>query len=149
MAEMAGTAICLGGADCDQAWLISDTPRPKSGESGFQCVSAPVLRSVRCPRHCVRHENHFAPVCSHARPSPSPTIQGSAAQTAVIEWLHSLAESKFALSVLTLGESRRAFALCRGPPRIANIKPPSPGLRSRFSGRILPVDEAVASLGAN
>ncbi len=63
----------------------------------------------------------------------------------VVNWLDSLAEEECALSVLTMGEIEKGIhAIPPGPAR-RSLENALAGLRHRFAGRILPVDEAVAS----
>ena len=63
----------------------------------------------------------------------------------VVAWLDSLPEQDCALSVLTLGEIDKGIhALPPGTAR-RNREIALAALRSRFSGRILPVDDRVAA----
>jgi len=68
----------------------------------------------------------------------------------VLEWMEAADESLLHLSVLTLGEIRKGLAaLPHSPAADALGGLAEVDLRGRFSGRILPVDAAVAgSLGA-
>ena len=63
----------------------------------------------------------------------------------VLEWMEAAEESLLHLSVLTLGEIRKGLAaLPQGRRRTRLEAWLEVDLRSRFSGRILPVDAAVA-----
>ena len=69
-----------------------------------------------------------------ARPQPS-----------VVEWVESADESLLYLSVLTLGEIRKGLALLSQGKRRTRLETwLDVELRARFSGRILPIDSAVA-----
>ena len=66
-------------------------------------------------------------------------------QPKVVAWLDSLPEKDCALSVLTLGEIEKGIhALPAGPAR-RDRENALAALRLRFAGRILPVDDAVAT----
>jgi predicted nucleic acid-binding protein len=70
------------------------------------------------------------------RPTPEPRV---------VEWLENADEELLYLSVLTLGEIRKGLtALAHGNRRRRLEHWLDVDLRIRFSGRILPVDEAVA-----
>jgi len=70
------------------------------------------------------------------RPQPSP---------AVVRWLEELDEDRAYVSVITLAEIRRgALLLASGRRRETLMKWVDEDLRSRFVGRIAPVDAAVA-----
>jgi predicted nucleic acid-binding protein len=63
----------------------------------------------------------------------------------VLEWMEAAEETLLFLSVLTLGEIRKGLAaLPQGRPRTRLETWLEVDLRARFSGRILPVDAAVA-----
>ena len=63
----------------------------------------------------------------------------------VLEWMEAAEETLLHLSVLTLGEIRKGLAaLPQGKRRTRLEAWLEVDLRSRFSGRILPVDAAVA-----
>ncbi len=63
----------------------------------------------------------------------------------MVAWLDSLSEPQCALSVLTLGEIEKGiYAMPPGPARRTHENALAT-LRHRFAGRILPVDEAVAT----
>ena len=63
----------------------------------------------------------------------------------MVTWLDSLDEHECALSALTLGEIEKGIhALQDGPARRPHEKALA-GLRHRFAGRILPVDDPVAA----
>jgi|SRR6266403_1041119 len=63
----------------------------------------------------------------------------------VMAWIEAAEESLLYLSVLTLGEIRKGLAaLPQGSRRIHLETWLEVELRARFSGRILPIDEAVA-----
>jgi toxin FitB len=64
----------------------------------------------------------------------------------VLEWLDAVDESLLYLSVLTLGEIRKGLAgLSPGKRRLHLESWLDVELQTRFSGRILPVDVAVAN----
>jgi predicted nucleic acid-binding protein len=66
-------------------------------------------------------------------------------ESRVLEWMEAADESLLHLSVLTLGEIRKGLAaLPQGRRRTRLEAWLEVDLRSRFSGRILPVDAAVA-----
>lgn len=70
------------------------------------------------------------------RPKPEPRV---------MEWMETADEGLFHLSVLTLGELRKGVAgLAHGRPRTRLEMWIDVELRARFSGRILPVDSAIA-----
>jgi len=70
------------------------------------------------------------------RPKPNPKVVG---------WIEGTDEELLFLSVLTLGEIRRGIAALPKDARRLRLEAwLESGLRVRFSGRILPVDEAVA-----
>ena len=63
----------------------------------------------------------------------------------VLEWMEAADESLLHLSVLTLGEIRKGLAALSHSRRRTRLEAwLEVDLRSRFSGRILPVDAAVA-----
>ena len=63
----------------------------------------------------------------------------------VMEWLDSAVEQTLFLSVLTLGEIRRGLAALPEGTRRARLESwLEVDVRNRFSGRVLPIDEAVA-----
>jgi toxin FitB len=63
----------------------------------------------------------------------------------VLEWMESADEGLLYLSVLTLGEIRKGFASLPQSKRRANLEAwLEVELQARFSGRILPIDAAVA-----
>lgn len=63
----------------------------------------------------------------------------------VVSWLERLDENLLYLSALTLGEIRKGITALAGSGRRARLEVwLETGLRPRFAGRILPVDEAVA-----
>ncbi len=63
----------------------------------------------------------------------------------VVAWLDSCEEGDVYVSVLTLGEIQKGIARLAGPKwQNAGQHWLDGGLRPRFAGRILPVDEAVA-----
>ena len=63
----------------------------------------------------------------------------------VLEWMEAAEETLLFLSVLTLGEIRKGLAALSHGRRRARLEAwLEVDLRDRFSGRILPVDEAVA-----
>ena len=63
----------------------------------------------------------------------------------VAAWIEAADESLLYLSVLTLGEIRKGIAALPRPARRGQLAAwLETDLRARFSGRILPVDEAVA-----
>ena len=71
------------------------------------------------------------------RPRPEPRVMG---------WLDSVDESLLYLSVLTLGEIRKGLAgLSHGKRRLHLESWLDVELQTRFSGRTLPVDAAVAN----
>jgi len=71
------------------------------------------------------------------RPRPEPRVLG---------WLDSVDESLLYLSVLTLGEIRKGLAgLSHGKRRLHLESWLDVELQTRFSGRTLPVDAAVAN----
>ncbi len=62
-----------------------------------------------------------------------------------MEWIGSAVEQTLFLSVLTLGEIRKGLAALPPSTRRARLESwLEVDVKSRFSGRILPVDEAVA-----
>ena len=64
---------------------------------------------------------------------------------AVVDWVASTDEDLMFLSVLTVGEIRKGIMGLRAGSRRTRLESwLETGLRARFSGRILPVDEAVA-----
>jgi len=66
---------------------------------------------------------------------------------AVAAWLDATPESDLAVSVLTLGEIERGVA--RHPDELVRRRLSAwleDGLRPRFAGRVLPIDEAVAAI---
>ncbi|MEO7144843.1 MAG: type II toxin-antitoxin system VapC family toxin [Bryobacteraceae bacterium] len=70
------------------------------------------------------------------RPRPEP---------GVMEWMEAADEQTLFLSVLTLGEIRKGVAACPQNKRRSQLETwLETGLRSRFAGRILPIDDAVA-----
>lgn len=70
------------------------------------------------------------------KPKPEPRV---------LHWIAATDEDLLFLSVLTLGEIRRGIAGLRAGPRRTRLESwLETGLRSRFSGRVLPIDEAVA-----
>jgi predicted nucleic acid-binding protein len=63
----------------------------------------------------------------------------------VTGWIESVEETLLYLSVLTLGEMRKGIAGLRSGRRRADLEAWLEGsLRARFSGRTLPVNDAVA-----
>ena len=61
------------------------------------------------------------------------------------EWVDSTEDELFHLSVLSIGEIRRGIVrLQQGRPRLALETWLETELKSRFSGRILAIDEAIA-----
>lgn len=63
----------------------------------------------------------------------------------VLEWMESADEGLLYLSVLTLGEIRKGLASLPQSKRRANLEAwLEVELQARFSGRILPIDAAVA-----
>jgi predicted nucleic acid-binding protein len=71
------------------------------------------------------------------RPKPEPRV---------MEWMETTDEGLFHLSVLTLGEIRKGVAgLAQGRRRTRLEAWIDMELRARFSGRILPVDSAIAN----
>lgn len=63
----------------------------------------------------------------------------------VVEWLSSVDEELFFLSVLTLGEIRKGIHLHPDALRRARLEAfLASDVRERFEGRILPVNDAVA-----
>jgi len=63
----------------------------------------------------------------------------------LLRWIEQTDEHVLYLSVLTLGEIRKGIAALPSSARRARIETwLETGLRPRFAGRILPVDEAVA-----
>jgi predicted nucleic acid-binding protein len=63
----------------------------------------------------------------------------------VVSWLDSVQEDLLFLSVLSLGEIRQGVArLAQGKPRLRLERWLDVELRSRFAGRIVPIDELVA-----
>jgi toxin FitB len=70
------------------------------------------------------------------RPKPDPRV---------MEWMNSAEESLLYLSVLTLGEIRKGIAgLVQGKRRTALETWLAVDLQSRFAGRIVPIDVAIA-----
>ena len=70
------------------------------------------------------------------KPKPEPRV---------LHWIAATDEDLLFLSVLALGEIRRGIAGLRTGLRRTKLESwLETGLRSRFSGRILPIDEAVA-----
>jgi predicted nucleic acid-binding protein len=70
------------------------------------------------------------------KPRPEPKV---------VAWIEAADESLLYLSVLTLGEIRKRIASLPQTARRGQLEAwLANDLRSRFSGRILPVDEAVA-----
>ena len=70
------------------------------------------------------------------RPRPDPRV---------VRWVEATDEALLYLSVLTLGEIRKGIAALENASRRARLEAwLRTALRPRFSGRILPVDEAVA-----
>jgi predicted nucleic acid-binding protein len=69
------------------------------------------------------------------KPKPHP---------AVMQWLAAADESLLHFSVITLGEIRKGIASRPEPVRRAQLESWLSALVNRFSGRILPVDLAVA-----
>lgn len=70
------------------------------------------------------------------KPRPEPKV---------VTWVDSTDETLLFLSVLTLGEIRKGIAaLEKASRRVALEAWRETRLRPRFSGRILPIDEAVA-----
>jgi len=66
-------------------------------------------------------------------------------KTRVLEWLDAADEDSLYLSVLTLGEIRKGIAsLPQGTRRTQLEAWLETDLRPRFSGRIVPIDEAIA-----
>lgn len=62
----------------------------------------------------------------------------------VIAWLDSVPEELLYLSVLTLGEIRKGISMVGGTVKRARLESWIAEIVLRFSGRILPVDGAVA-----
>jgi toxin FitB len=63
----------------------------------------------------------------------------------VLHWIAATDEDLLFLSVLALGDIRKGIAGLRAGPRRARLESwLETGLRSRFRGRMLPIDEAVA-----
>ena len=63
----------------------------------------------------------------------------------VLGWIEATAEELLFLSVLSFGEIRKGIAGLPAGARRARLETwLETGLRQRFSGRILPIDEAVA-----
>jgi len=70
------------------------------------------------------------------RPKPEPRV---------IQWMESADEALLYLSVLTLGEIRKGIAgLAQGKRRTHLETWLEVDLQSRFSGRIVPIDSAIA-----
>lgn len=70
------------------------------------------------------------------KPKPEPRV---------LHWIAATDEDLLFLSVLALGEIRKGIAGLRAGPRRTKLESwLETGLRSRFSGRILPIDEGVA-----
>ncbi len=70
------------------------------------------------------------------RPQPEPKV---------VSWIEAVDEDLLYLSVLTLGEIRRGIAALRAGRRRTGLEAwLESGLRARFAGRILPIDEVVA-----
>jgi toxin FitB len=70
------------------------------------------------------------------RPKPEPSV---------VEWLEATEETMLNLSVLTLGEIRKGLAgLAQGKRRTRLESWLEVELQTRFAGRILPVDTAIA-----
>jgi predicted nucleic acid-binding protein len=70
------------------------------------------------------------------RPAPDPNV---------VRWMDTADESLMFLSVLTLGEIRKGISSLRLGARRGRLESWLQGaLRSRFEGRILPIDEEVA-----
>jgi len=75
-------------------------------------------------------------ICELIKPKPEPNV---------VRWIETTDEELLFLSVLTLGEIRRGIAALRkGLRRVTLETWLETHLRPRFSGRILPMDEAVA-----
>ena len=66
------------------------------------------------------------------------------AHPAVMQWFAAADESLLHFSVVTLGEIRKGIASRPDPARRAQLESWLSALVNRFSGRILPVDLAVA-----
>ena len=62
----------------------------------------------------------------------------------VIDWITITDESILHISVLTLGEIRKGIALVAGRRRVSLESWLEHELASRFSGRILPIDQGIA-----
>jgi predicted nucleic acid-binding protein len=75
-------------------------------------------------------------VCETGKRRPDPRV---------VAWIDSLVEAECALSVITLGEIEKGIHAL--PPGLGRRKHEAAlgELRRRFAGRILPVDEKVAS----
>ena len=72
------------------------------------------------------------------RPRPDPRVE---------LWFESTEEELLVLSVLTIGEIRKGIATVDDPARKTMLETWLTGnLLTRFAGRILPIDEAVAAL---
>ena len=72
------------------------------------------------------------------RPKPDPRVA---------RWLESTDEALLLLSVLTIGEIRKGIAMVADPARKTMLEAwLTSNLVIRFTGRILPIDEAVAAL---
>jgi toxin FitB len=70
------------------------------------------------------------------RPRPNPRVT---------RWLDSIDEELLCLSVLTLGEIRKGIATLTNPTRKMRLEAWLSGnLLTRFEGRILPIDHAIA-----
>jgi predicted nucleic acid-binding protein len=70
------------------------------------------------------------------RPRPDPRV---------LDWLQAADESLLYLSVLTLGEIRKGLALLPQSKRRSHLESwMESDLQTRFSGRILPIDDAIA-----
>ena len=70
------------------------------------------------------------------RPAPDPRV---------VEWLETAEEAMLHISVLTLGEIRKGVAALPQTKRRKRLEDwLDVDLRTRFAGRILPVDDAVA-----
>jgi predicted nucleic acid-binding protein len=70
------------------------------------------------------------------RPQPEPRV---------LNWLDSVSENLLYLSVLTLGEIRKGVAALPGGKRRARLETwLENDLETRFEGRILPIDAAIA-----
>jgi predicted nucleic acid-binding protein len=74
-------------------------------------------------------------LCEPVRPNPEPRVTA---------WLDSAGEEILYLSVLTLGEIRKGISMVGGTGKRARLESWFAEIALRFSGRILPVDGAVA-----